>query len=257
MLDCGQTGRKPALGWAVTIPAETTPVPITLSTEKDGQTFGKAGPTFSAGAGFNPCYIGNIPGNISSQSGDYAFTRSSAGNEVAVPDGSKVTSKADEVFNNSDTIMLVNLGVNSGWNSNPNLLLKQVQSMVDHFKAKGGTKYIITGLYSGYMMRTAENRAISLEYEKLASAAFTDHWLNLREYLIENGMEENGLEPTPTDTQRMALGQIPGSLLGAGGTENPPKFPDNSQDDTHPNAYGQNSIANAFYSKGQQLGYWT
>lgn len=241
---------------AFTIPAAAQDVAVTLTTE-DGHTFG-TNPVFSAGGSFNPCTISGVKGSITHAGGGiYNFTRLTAGSAVEVAEGTIVTSDADIALNGAE-VMLINLGCNSGWDENPDVLLNQVQLMVDHFVAAGGEKYIICGQSGGKHLRTEEMRAITFEYEEKAATAFGEHWLNLREYLIVNGLTENGLTASALDTERMALGQVPASLVG-GGTTTDIKMYDGVTitDDVHPNAYGANSIMLAFYNKGVALGYWT
>lgn len=240
---------------AFTIPAAAQDVAVTLTTE-DGHTFG-TNPVFSAGGSFNPCTISGVKGSITHAGGGiYNFTRLTAGSAVEVAEGTIVTSDADVALNGAE-VMLINLGCNSGWDENPDALLNQVQLMVDHFVAAGGEKYIICGPSGGKHLRTEEMRAITFEYEEKAATAFGEHWLNLREYLIANGLTENGLTASALDTERMALGQVPASLVG-GGTTTDIKMYDGVSvtDDVHPNAYGANSIMLAFYNKGVALGYW-
>lgn len=239
-----------------TIPADTSLVEITL-TSADGQTFGTA-PVFNPGGSFNPCTIAGVQGTIvNAGSGVYKFARKTEGDSVEVPAGTIVTSDADDIFNNADAVMLVNIGINAGWNTDADTLLNQVQLMVDHFTDCGGTKYIITGPYAGQFLNTESQRAVVFDYETKAATAFGEHWLNLREYLIANGLAENGLTASALDTERMAVGQIPASLLGGGSTTEILIFDGKTvTDQTHPNAHGQNSIFNAFYTKGQALVYW-
>jgi hypothetical protein len=106
-------------------------------------------------------------------------------------------------------------------------------------------------------MRTEDKRQNVFAYEIKAASAFGEHWMNLREYLIANGLSENGLTASAMDNERIAVGQIPASLLGAG-TMNDIKIYDGKTvtDDTHPNAYGANSIMLGIYAKGKALGYW-
>lgn len=250
-----QGGNALSVG-AFTIPADTSLVEITL-TSADGQTFGTS-PVFSAGGSFNPCTIAGVQGTIvSAGSGVYKFARKTEGDSVEVPAGTIVTSDADDIFNNADAVMLVNIGINAGWNTDADTLLNQVQLMVDHFTDCGGTKYIITGPYAGQFLNTDSQRAVVFDYETKAATAFGEHWLNLREYLIANGLTENGLTASALDTARMAVGQIPASLLGGGSTTEILIFDGKTvTDQTHPNAHGQNSIFNAFYTKGQAMGYW-
>lgn len=240
---------------AFTIPSDMSLVEIAL-TSADGQAFGIS-PVFSAGGGFNPCTIAGIEGSIVNVGGVCKFGRKTAGDSVEVADGSIVTSNADSLFNNAAAVMLVNLGINAGWNGNPDTLLNQVRLMVNHFTESGGTKYIITGAYAGQFMRNDDIRQKVFEYETKAATLFGEHWMNLREYLIANGLAENGLTASALDNERIAVGQVPASLLGAG-TVDDIKIYDGKTvtDDTHPNAYGANSICNAFYAKGKALGYW-
>lgn len=149
------------------------------------------------------------------------------------------------VARKDDAVQVIYLGTNSGWRSNPNTLLNQVQSMVDYY---GGTNYIIVGVATGHMVRTESARATMLEYEELASEAFGDHWLNLREYLIANSLSENGLTATAKDTERMSVGLVPWSILLGSNTEG-------GTDDVHYNTYGLQSVCNAVYAKGQTLSY--
>lgn len=239
---------------AFTIPADTTAVAITLQSE-DGHTFG-TNPAFSAGNSFNPCSIAGVKGTITNNSGSYTFARLEPGDAVAVPANTAVTSAADAALNSAE-VMLINLGINSGWDEDADVLLHQVQLMVSHFVTNGGTKYIICGPCAGKHLRTEALRQVVFGYEAKAAAAFGSHWLNLRTYLIENGLAENSLTASALDTERMAVGQVPASLLGGGSTTDIKMYDGNTvTDDTHPNVYGAESIKNAFYFKGQELGYW-
>lgn len=47
--------------------------------------------------------------------------------------------------------------------------------------------------------------------EKLA-AAFGTHFLDIRSYLLEHGLEEAGIAPTDQDLMDLADGEIPSSL---------------------------------------------
>lgn len=239
---------------AFTIPSTTDATPIVMTTV-DGQTF-STNPVFSGGGSFNPCAIEGVTGSISGNGGVYTFKRLEAGTSVSVAANSLAVSKQDGQFNNSEATMLVLLGCNSGWNDNPSTLLNQVNLMVQHFEAAGGTQYIIAGIFSGKHMREQAVRDLVMAYESLAATQFGNHWLNIREYLITNGLTQNGLTPSQSDTERMAVGQVPGSLLGGGTPTNIVMYPTTSSDDTHPNAYGANSIMLGFFEKGVALGYW-
>ena len=240
---------------AFTIPATVERVSVTATTT-DNQTFG-SDPVFSGGGSFNPCKVADTPGYLTTSNGVVYFKRETAGTAVSVSANSSVVSMQDGALNNEDAVMIVLLGNNAGWNLTPSTLLNQAQMMVTHFLAKGGTKYIISGPMSGQFMRTSGDIATVLQYESLAAEEFGSHWFNLRQYLITNGLTQNNLTASSTDTERIAAGQVPGSLLGGGTTSNIVMYPSTSSDDSHPNAYGANSMALGFFQKGVALGYWS
>ena len=225
---------------AFNIPADTTPALLTLTTE-DNQVFDNS-PIFSAGGNFNPCKIFGVDGNISRDGSDYYFARRAAGSAVSVPADTVVVSDNDTVFNAADNIMLINIGHNKGWNSTASTLVNQMQLMVDHFEALGGTKYIVTGPWSGTWITTDAGWAVTEQVATLASAAFGSHWLNLPGDMALNAETDNpGWTPTASDLEYMAEGKTPMSL---------------TYDNTHPTTYGANSQMMAFYRKGVALGYW-
>lgn len=261
-----QGGNTPKILESFTIPTSgSVLIPSGTVGTRDGRIFETyttghtGGGQFRPYNSFSPCTIANAKGTFTRTSGGYTFTRIEDGTAVTVPANTCFYSDADDTLNNSNVIMLINLGINSGWN---NLggdtsystgipyaedLLTQVQYMVDHFTAKGGTKYIVCGPSAGKFIEDANYLAIVQDYEELAETAFGSHWLNLRTYGIANGLTQNNLTATTEDTERMSAGKWPSSLLHGNGTG----------DLTHPNAYGANTQMMAFYEKGVALGYWS
>ena len=226
---------------AFTIPADTTAALVTLTTA-DNQVFSSA-PIFSAGGSFNPCKISGVDGTISRNGSSYYFTRRAAGTAVQVAADTVVTSNNDAVFNNADNIMLINIGHNSGWNGDAATLVNQMKLMVNHFLALGGTKYIVTGPWSGTWITTSNGWATTQQVAALAAAEFGSHWLDLPGDMALNAETDNPeWEPTESDYEYMAQGKTPMSL---------------TYDNTHPTTYGANSQMMAFYRKGIALGYWT
>ena len=225
---------------AIEIPATVTAAQVTLTTA-DNQVFSTS-PIFSAGGAFNPCKIAGVQGNISRDGANYYFTRLAAGSAVSVPANTPVVSDNDTVFNAADNIMLINIGHNKGWNSTAATLVNQMKLMVDHFRALGGTKYIVTGPWSGTWITTDAGWAITEQVATLAAAEFGSHWLNLPGDMAVNAETDNPeWEPTESDLEYMAEGKTPMSL---------------TYDNTHPTTYGANSQMMAFYRKGVALGYW-
>ena len=238
---------------AFTIPADGTPTLVTITVNGD-ETFSTS-PLFSCGGSYNPCSINGVSGVLSRNESDYYFARKDAGTAVSVPDGTIIISDHDTAFNNSDNVMLFFLNGNAGWYDDPNKMLDMFQKAVDHFTALGGTKYILTGLSNLFAITPV---ALAEEFDTLASAAFGSHYFSLREYQIQNGLSQNGLTPSALDTERMAEGRVPASLVGGGSVDNILIYDGvNVTDQVHPNAYGANTMMLAFYEKGKALGYWS
>lgn len=249
---------------AFTIPATTTAAALTITVNGTEQFTGggadvapNAG-VFSAGASFNPCTISGVRGVISRSGSTYYFTRESAGTAVSVSAGTTIVSDKDTVYNAADNVMLFYLNGNGGWHNDGDVLLDMCQKAVNHFTALGGTKYIIAGPAANKGWKTTAFREGAEEFETKAAVAFGTHWLNLREYEITYGLTQNNLTASDLDTQRMAQGLVPASLVGGGDTVNIQMYDGvTNTDENHPNVYGANTIMLAFYEKGQALGYWS
>ena len=248
---CRQGGNQAHVKTAFTIPATCTEIEVELES-KDNQTFSNS-PVLSTGCNYNPVTISNIEGSISYKNNKYYFTRYKEGNEVQVNVNTEVISKTSEVRKNDD-IMIIYLGTNSGWDDTPSKLLAQVQSMVDYYQ---GTKYIIATGATGYRLRNESTRTITTEVETLFTNTFGEHYFSLRQYLIDNSLTENNIAATDVDKSRIALGQVPASILMGASDLNAGKAGGDGVDDTHYNTYGLESVKNAFKSKLISLGYIT
>ena len=71
--------------------------------------------------------------------------------------------------------------------------------------------------------------------------AFGEHFINMRTFMIEQGLETAGLEPTEQDLDDLENGRVPEQL---------------KDDYTHFNSYGYYAMGAAVYHKGVELGYW-
>ena len=222
---------------AFTIPATTDSVKVNLKSE-DGQVFSND-PVLSTGAGFNPVTISGIEGYITKSGSDYYFARSEAGEETSVSENTVVYSPTAEKMNNAD-VMIIYIGTNSGWNTNATTLKNQIDMMVEYF---GKDNYLILSPASGKHLDS--NLSVVQEFESIMTTAYGDKFLNLREYLITNGLSDNGLSATATDTERMNAGLVAQSILYS------------ESDTTHFNSYGQNSIYIGVKARLLSLGYIT
>ena len=122
-----------------------------------------------------------------------------------------------------EDILVIQMGDNGGW-INLGQLIRQYRKLI----SKAGTD------------RGLENTWYEEEFEK----EFGEHLFNGRKYLIEHGLEINGLRETEIDYMRAKNGCISLQL------RNP------WIDNTHLNEAGYTALAHGVYEKGKELGYW-
>ena len=147
-------------------------------------------------------------------------------------DSIEILTRSLEYGDQSDDIMIIQMGDNGGWKDMEELI-EQHRTMI----REGGTdKYIIV---SSTPVGLADTW-----YEAELREAFGEHLFVARKYLVEKGLEVTGLTETEEDRERAAFGLI--SL----------QFREPELDNTHLNAAGYTAMAHGIYELGQQLGYW-
>lgn len=210
----------------ITIPAGLEPVLISdrdVDTGIDTEEGKKATPLLQGGtAHVNPCKIGDIEGTLkwtgssySDMTGTWTFTRSVAGDSVEITRPTAIRTAFD-MNRNSPYLMVIFIGQNGWGSSDVNLLIEMHKKMIAHANAK---HVIILGLSSG----TAESRA---SYEEAMKKEFGRYFISLREYLSHPiydttgetiiscyGLDDSDITPTDDDLQKIAIGQVPSSLL--------------------------------------------
>jgi hypothetical protein len=120
------------------------------------------------------------------------------------------------------------MGQNWGY-ANDGDLVNQYKAMI---KFSNCEEFVILGLTSG---TKAERTAL----ENLMTKEFGAHYINLREYLSTNGLQDVGIIPTQSDTEAITEGKVPPSLLS---------------DHVHLNAKGYELIGNLIYKRFLYLG---
>lgn len=218
---------------AFMIPKDTTPVEVHFISEKDKVVQ----PLRQGEAGINPCVIAGVEGKLSIEQEDYRaedykyyFTRSEAGAEVHVSKGSEVETYAGKAYR--DGIFVVFIGQNRGF-SDMEELIEQQQAILG-LQEKNKDKYLILGLTSG----TEEERA---ELEVMMQSVYGDKYINLREYLCQEGVYKAKVKLSEKDKEQMQLGKVPDVLLSDG---------------IHFNQEGYKLIAQKVYEQMQELGYF-
>lgn len=108
-------------------------------------------------------------------------------------------------------------------------ITKVVRTMANY---SNRDEYLVLGLT---VKSYADTVNASLAYE------FGQHYVDVKSYLINYGLDINNITPTEQDTTDIANGVVPTSLR---------------YDSVHFNDYGYITVANCVYEAGKDLGYW-
>lgn len=185
---------------SVELPAEAAPVQVSLSYMGEDPVMMRLGD-----CGINPCSIAGVTGALSydASDGNYYFTRTEEGNAVSVAEGTQVETFASADKNESDIVVLF-----AGTNRPPNIdtvgeLIETEKRMLQYL---GASRYVVIGLTSLELVLDVEpiNEALGAE--------FGEHFLDIRKYLLEQGLFDAGIAPTKQDEKDLAAGEIPSSL---------------------------------------------
>ncbi len=190
-------------------------------------------------ADFNPCTVDGIScyirnPNKSAQKTIVRVKNGSADHEITEP--TRVVMPIG--LYGRDRITIIMTGANKGYGGTYESYIKIIDDMIALIPSEE-KRYIII---PSYTVAFVEPMGMTIgEVEERMAERYGEHFLNIRQYLIENGLSENGLEPTATDLSQIKKGMVPKSLKAEG--------------DFHLNQYGMLSQANAIYAKLLELGY--
>ena len=162
------------------------------------------------------------------------------GTDVSIKEGTPVYTLA--AVERKDDILVLEIGSNAGWYNDYDELIAQYDSIIE---STGCKYYIIVGDTDDPELSADMNKIPvgmgETPWEAALKEAYGDHFINMRLYLIQNGLSDCGLTATDEDLQGYTRGEISGQLRS---------------DWTHFNAYGYYSKAKGLYEKGIELGYW-
>lgn len=152
---------------------------------------------------------------------------------MPVPEGTEVETFAAMDKKDSDIIVLF-----AGTNLPPDKdtvgeLINLEEQMIEY---SGTEQYIVLGLTSKTYIPDVEpiNEALK--------EAFGEHFLDIRSYMLQHGLEDAGITPTEQDQKDIADGEIPSSIR---------------VDDIHGNAAFYKIIGEQVGKKLEELGYLT
>ena len=237
----GRSGAIPyVLGKEVVIPAGTEPVEIALESENGKNV----APLTGGNAGVNNVHIGGIEGTLSIDSSayyysgyHYYFTRTSAGKETTLPAGTVVETAASDQYR--DYIHVVCIGTYGKFTDGEELVA-QVKSLLAR-QEKNPDRFIVLGLCS---VNNSTYSTYTLDSIDMAMMqAFGNKYINVRKYLVEDGLQDAGITPTKDDTLRISSGMVPVSFT-------------TSNNSIELNGKAYTLIGKLIYSRMESLGYF-
>ena len=208
----GRSGVTPyAVGADFEIPAGTDSVAITLKSA-DGQT---VSPLTAGNAGVNPVTINGVEGTITRASSGqgwgqnvYQFTRTEAGEPVSVEKGAEVITAC--VGQYRDYLHIVWLGTYTSF-VNPEKLVNDTKLLLSR-QAQNPDRYLVLGPCA---LAGSWNNGDSATMDAIDSAmlqAFGNRYINVRKYLMVDGMTDAGLTASKAEQLLIQQGRVPTSF---------------------------------------------
>ena len=164
-----------------------------------------------------------------------------------IPAGTRVYTRAS--IDHRNDILILEIGSNGGWESDYQQLIEQYDNML---LSSGCQYYIIIGDTDDPGTSVGDGNQQNYDYSNIGRGdtgweaalreAYGDHFINMRAYLIENGLQDAGLTATTEDVENYKKGCISKQLRS---------------DWTHLNDDGYHAKAVGVYKKGVELGYWS
>ena len=221
----GRQGGIPMVVDNFTIPSDTSQVEITIQ-GKDGS---EVKPAMQKGNGLNNCFICDVEGVITYDSSKtkWFFNRNVSDSTVIVPNGTEIITDGMKNYNKSDILIIW-----TGTNDDPNV--NQIQEIITKQEAmiqyNNSQKYVIIGL----------TNSDKDEVNNILAQHYGEHFLDIRSYLLTNGLTDAGISATDQDNLDLTNRKIPTSLRA---------------DSVHLNNFGYTIVGKQLYNKLISLGY--
>lgn len=235
-------GGLPNIVQPFTIPSDSTKVKINLTDIygnsakillQGGSALDPVTDQYIRTAQINPCIINSITGTVTYENGNYYFSRSKKGSSVLVTRPVPLITHA--MTDLRDNINIIWIGTNGGFTTSSELI-ETIDIMIKYMRPIT-KKYIVIGLHHLTSLVTDSFETI----EKNMTTHFGLNYINERKYILNYGLSDAGITPTPEDKAAISQGKVPPSLL---------------YDSVHYNAKGYAIIANLVAERGKELGYW-
>ncbi len=210
----GRAGVVPyAVKTAFTIPAETKSIPIVIESSNGKPVM----PLTAGNAGVNPVTIAGVEGTLTLETENltrtYYFRRLTPGEAVDVKAGAEILTASASEYQNY--IHIVWLGTYDGLRS-ANDLVQDVKRLLAR-QTKNTERYLVLGpcTYGGSWSTYGNSNLDAIDSAMMQS--FGSNYVNIRKYLIEDGLSDGGISPSRLDTQYLAGGNVPDSFRSAAG----------------------------------------
>ena len=212
----GRAGVKPYIVQRnVEIPGEPVQVAIAI-TSADGK---KVTPLTAGDMEMNPVTIAGVEGTLSLESGGwdskYYFCRSEAGDPVAVEKGTEIQVASASKYR--DYLHIVWLGAYDG-TIKPDVLVQDAKQLLAR-QAQNPDRYLVIGPCTSNGNWTGGGSNLDA-IDTAMMQAFGKNYVNLRKYLIEDGLKDAGLVPTKADNDSITRNSVPDSFRSGVGSVN-------------------------------------
>ena len=207
----GRSGVAPyVIGEDFEIPAETEGVTITLRSQDDKTVT----PLTAGNAGLNPVTIHGVEGTITLESTNqgwgqvYRFTRTEAGDPVQVEKGTQVVSASVDQYR--DYVHIIWLGTYDNLN-NPEQLVSDTKTLLSR-QANNPDRYLVLGPCTIRGDWVSADAATMNTIDSAMLQAFGNHYINVRKYLMVDGLTDAKITPSRDEKLVIQQGQVPTSF---------------------------------------------
>ena len=240
----GRSGVTPyVISKAFEIPADTEPVQIQFTAE-DGK---QVKPLTAGSAGLNPVTINGVEGtitletNVQSWGQSYYFTRSEAGSAVEVEKGTQVISGSTDAY--KDYLHIVWLGTYDNL-QDPAELVSDTKQLLSR-QANNPDRYLVLGPCTIRGSWTSADVSVMDAIDSAMLQAFGNHYINVRKYLLADGMTDAKFTATREDKVVIQQSMVPIS------------FRSNSTTGADLNGTAYRLIGKLVYDRMDTLGYFS
>lgn len=239
----GRSGVVPyVISKAFEIPADTEPVQIEIKSDR-GTT---VNPLTAGNAGLNPVTISGIEGTISLETNvqgwgqAYYFTRTEPGEAVEVDKDTMVLSGSMNAY--TDYLHIVWLGTYDNLND-PAQLVSDTKALLSR-QAKNPERYIVLGPCTIRGKWTSADVTAMNAIDSAMLQAFGNHYINVRKYLLADGMTDAKISATREDKVAIQQSMVPNS------------FRSSSTNSADLNGTAYRLIGKLVYDRMETLGYF-